>query len=246
MWEERIGARGVATAHPGLADWNAMTSSRTPTSRAVWVSLGILALGLSLLVLLAQHTSVNTRLYTAAAEIGAFSTGSLVSEAALLSIVGLWSGCAVVLLLRRRVTPLARLAAGGIGSVLAYGASEVFKSIFAQVRPCHAVNVILQCPAPENWSYPSNHTVIAASLAVAMVFAVPKAGYLAVPLALAVGISRVVAGHHYPQDVLGGAVLGGAVAAACALLLAPLIRGLLEKILPTARPAAGPGTSING
>lgn len=212
-----------------------MSFPSLPTFRALWFSLGILLSSLALVVLLAQHTPINTDLYLAATDLEAFSTGAVISEITLLSLAGLWAGCAVVLLLRRAAAPLARLGAGGIGSVAAYGVSEISKNFFAQVRPCNALDVMAQCPDPGNWSFPSNHTVIAASLAVAIVFAAPKAAYLAVPLALAAGISRVFAGHHYPQDVLAGASLGIGVGLACALLLAPVVLRLLGMLLPQSR-----------
>lgn len=205
-----------------------MLSSPRSVPGTLWLGLGILVASLSLVVLFAQHTSLNTRLYLASAELGAFNAGALVSEIALLSLVALWSGCALVLLLRRAARPLARLAAGGIGSGLAYGASVVSKNIFAQVRPCNAMNVMAECPDPGNWSFPSNHTVIAACLAVAIVFAIPKVGYLALPLAVVVGVARVFAGHHYPQDVLGGAALGIGVGLVCILLLGPVVLRLLR------------------
>jgi undecaprenyl-diphosphatase len=63
-------------------------------------------------------------------------------------------------------------------------------------------------------SFPSGHTASAAAFAVGAATELPRA---AVPLGLAatlVGASRVRTGAHYPGDVLGGAVVGAAVALA--------------------------------
>src|SRR5699024_9637 len=64
------------------------------------------------------------------------------------------------------------------------------------------------CPDISNFSYPSNHTVIAFGLAMGLAFAIPWLSYLVFPVAILEAISRVLAGHHYPHDVLVGAVVG--------------------------------------
>lgn len=187
-------------------------------------------LGVVLVFLLARDFEVGTRLYVAAADAELFSIGGHVSEFALLSLVGIWGLLAVVLLYRRSWSRVVRLVAGGFGSAVAYGASELLKLLFARDRPCHVMDVLAACPPAEDWSYPSNHTVIALSLAVAITAAVPKVGFLAVPVACLAGLSRVFAGHHYPQDVLAGAVLGVSVALACILLLTPVLHRVLARL----------------
>jgi undecaprenyl-diphosphatase len=67
---------------------------------------------------------------------------------------------------------------------------------------------------PVTTSFPSGHSASAAAFAVGAAREVPWIGVPLGALAGAVGLSRVWTGAHYPGDVLIGATLGAAVAAA--------------------------------
>jgi undecaprenyl-diphosphatase len=82
-------------------------------------------------------------------------------------------------------------------------------------------------------SFPSDH----ASAAFAIAFAVLRfdrlAGALFLAAAVVIAGGRVVAGAHYPSDVLAGALVGLAGAAVAARVALPVIRrlvGLLERV----------------
>jgi len=88
--------------------------------------------------------------------------------------------------------------------------------------------------------FPSDHATGAFAIAVALVLRNRLAGGIALVLAVLVAVARVVAGAHYPTDVLGGAVLGAAIAL---VLYAPALRrhldaladwagGLYDRLLP--------------
>ncbi|MFE8944280.1 phosphatase PAP2 family protein [Streptomyces sp. NPDC007856] len=98
--------------------------------------------------------------------------------------------------------------------VLAYGVDAVLKLAVREDRPCQSLHMrtLEACPAPGDWSFPSNHAAIAAAAAVALVFVSRRLGAVAVVAALAMGVSRVWVGAHYPHDVLAGLVVGALVA----------------------------------
>lgn len=105
--------------------------------------------------------------------------------------------------------------------LLAYLISDVLKGFIQEDRPCRAVGRIAtidRCPDVGDWSFPSNHAVLAGSAAVALICLRRTWTWLAVVLALATAFSRVYVGVHYPHDVLVGLLLGGSVAAALPLL----------------------------
>ena len=117
--------------------------------------------------------------------------------------------------------------------VAAYLVSEVSKTLLKEERPCRAVAGamnIAECPAPGDWSFPSNHATIAAASAAAIVVAWRTMAPLVLPLAVVMAFSRVFVGVHYPHDVAAGFVLGVVVATVLSLLLvrvvAPLVRAL--------------------
>lgn len=61
-------------------------------------------------------------------------------------------------------------------------------------------------------SFPSGHTQTIFAITIGLTLLYPRLGIFLVPLAVSVGISRVVLIAHYPSDVLFGAYLGMATA----------------------------------
>jgi undecaprenyl-diphosphatase len=72
---------------------------------------------------------------------------------------------------------------------------------------------------PESGSFPSGHAATSFAAATILSFAFPRLAPFLLVLAAAVGFSRVYVGVHYPLDIVGGALLGVAIAAAVRYLV---------------------------
>ncbi|KJY36963.1 membrane protein [Streptomyces sp. NRRL S-495] len=110
---------------------------------------------------------------------------------------------------------MARVLASAPVVLLAYVVNSGFKGLVEEVRPCAQLRVrdtLESCPGPGDWSFPSNHTVIAFAAAAALFLVDRRIGAVAAVAAVLMGASRVWVGVHYPHDVLVGAVVGVLVA----------------------------------
>lgn len=97
-------------------------------------------------------------------------------------------------------------------TAIAYLISEVAKSVIQEDRPCRNLVTLVECPSAGDWSFPSNHSTIAAAAAVGLALAWRRLAPWVLPGALLMGFSRVFVGAHYPHDVLAGLVLGSVTA----------------------------------
>lgn len=202
----------------------------------------------ALIVLAALAWLVRTDLHRMIAETVADSplagAAEFVAEDGLYVVVAVTALTALWTLLRDRPAFL-RLVCGGVGVVLAYLCSELVKVVVQEGRPCAAgdVTTVLTCPTGGDWSWPSNHSVIAAAFATACILALPRARGLVVlvgALAALEAFSRVAAGVHYAHDVLSGLALGIAVVTVVVGVLAPRVRALLDRT-PAGRRFTGDG-----
>ncbi|QMU76040.1 phosphatase PAP2 family protein [Streptacidiphilus sp. PB12-B1b] len=129
---------------------------------------------------------------------------------ALLMVAGWWRA--------RQAGSAAAMAAAlavPVAVVAAYIVNDLVKSVFDEARPCQVITsplTIQPCPGVGDWSFPSNHSAIAAASAAALWLVGRRLGAVATLCALAMGFARIWVGAHYPHDVLAGFVLGAGVA----------------------------------
>ncbi|WP_328807650.1 phosphatase PAP2 family protein [Nonomuraea antri] len=158
------------------------------------------------------------------------------TDAGLFVFAGLFLWC----FWQARQAPARELAlalAGPAGIVVAYVISEVVKTIVREDRPCRGgIVTIAECPPPDDWSFPSNHSVIAAGAAATLVLVRRALAWVVLPLAAVMAFSRVFVGVHYPHDVAVGFLFGLVLAPLFALLLVgavtPVVRLARTRLSP--------------
>ena len=101
---------------------------------------------------------------------------------------------------------------------LAYFLAVIFKYLFHTLRPFMALSDVSPLFHETGFAFPSGHAAFFGALSVAIFLAHKKAGlpaqtgYIFIFFAFLIGIARVIAGVHFPFDILGGVILGGLIA----------------------------------
>lgn len=98
-------------------------------------------------------------------------------------------------------------------ALLSWGVAKMLKDLIPSTRP-YLVNgtIPMTLVPPSDSAFPSTHTAIAFAIAISLWLHDKVLGTLFVAMALAIGIARIFSNVHYPLDIVGGAVVGSAVA----------------------------------
>lgn len=91
--------------------------------------------------------------------------------------------------------------------------SKFVKPKVKRERPCHSfeeVNLLIRCGSGYSFtsSHATNHFALGTFFLLSLGFVMKHWKYLFLLWALAISLSQVYVGVHYPLDILGGAVLG--------------------------------------
>ena len=93
-----------------------------------------------------------------------------------------------------------------------FGVTEIIRFFYHRPRPFMVYPKIHALFVDNEWAFPSGHATFFFAMASATFFFNKKWGTALFISTIAVTTSRVVAGVHYPSDILGGMLIGIAVA----------------------------------
>lgn len=105
-----------------------------------------------------------------------------------------------------------------ISSGLAWFLAYVLKILIHIPRPFDVFSQVSALFSETGYAFPSGHATFFMALAFALFFNHKKiglptqAGYLFILFALLIGLARIIAGVHFPIDILGGFILGFVIA----------------------------------
>ena len=86
--------------------------------------------------------------------------------------------------------------------------TDLVRFFYSRPRPFETMDIYQLVAHDGGSSFPSGHAAFFFALAAGVFIYYRKWGILFYLFALAMGISRVIAGVHFPSDILGGAVIG--------------------------------------
>jgi len=118
-------------------------------------------------------------------------------------LIFVWAWVKAPIRLKKQMA-LAIILAGLIAGIL----DKLGAKLYYDPRPFVTHHVTPLVPHAADNGFPSEHTILAFTVAAVLYFYRPKMSYLAFGLALLVGIGRVAAHVHSPVDIIGGAAIG--------------------------------------
>jgi len=127
----------------------------------------------------------------------------------------LWYSLGAILLAVGGSRGYEAVGAAGTAAILGIFVFKGLKKLSHRQRPCqlhpHCWAKVLP---PDQFSFPSGHTMTAFSIALVVSYFYPTLEWPLYFLAVSIGLSRVVLGMHFLSDVLAGAVLGSGLGVA--------------------------------
>ncbi len=120
-----------------------------------------------------------------------------------------WYTLLAAILLIGGTDELPRVLQMGATALLGVWLYKRCKKLLVRERPFVTHKQIACIGRPlDRGSFPSGHTLHAASFTLLCAAYYPATLWAIIPLAISIAVSRVVLGHHYPSDVLAGGIMG--------------------------------------
>ena len=99
-----------------------------------------------------------------------------------------------------------------VGALLAIGLNQPLVNLVHEPRPYTVFpHVLVLVAHSQDYSFPSDHAVMAGAVAAGVLLSHRRLGLLAAAAAILMAFTRVYVGAHYPLDVIVGLLFGAAV-----------------------------------
>jgi membrane-associated phospholipid phosphatase len=122
-------------------------------------------------------------------------------------------GCGALIARGRPARTLAAALWAPAATLLALAANQPLGNLVAEQRPYAAhPGALLLVPATTDFSFPSDHAVVAGAVAAGILVYDRRLGWATAVAAFVMAADRVYVGAHYPGDVVAGLTLGACVA----------------------------------
>jgi undecaprenyl-diphosphatase len=134
----------------------------------------------------------------------------------------------------RGTRAIATAISAGAAALIALAVNQLLGHLAGRARP-YATHpgVHLLVGRTSDFSFPSDHAVVAGAVAAGLLFLDRRLGVVAVLAAVVMAFARVYVGAHYPGDVVAGLAVGALVALVCQSLLVPLLVPVLDRVATT-------------
>ena len=121
----------------------------------------------------------------------------------------LWYALGLILLLFGGDRRFAAVGAAGLSAGVGIGVFLRLKKLAHRKRPgCFEPHCWAKLLPPDQFSFPSGHTITAFAVAVSLTRFYPELGVGLLFCAISVALSRILLGMHFLSDVVAGAAIG--------------------------------------
>jgi membrane-associated phospholipid phosphatase len=120
------------------------------------------------------------------------------------------------------------------GVLLAVALNQPIVNLVREARPYDTLpHILVLVDRSTDYSFPSDHAVMAGAVATGIVLTHRRLGALVVGSALLMAFARVYVGAHFPLDVLAGLAFGATVTVVAGSLTCPVLRRVVAWLART-------------